>query len=343
VTRALLVVVALGCKGDKHDPVDQPKPFQHPPIADAMVDAPIEWTACDAAVRQAQAAPDFDRAKILIDGCAVCGDWKPLLDWAVLPKNCGPTIAAIDRALRQCDAICDAGVGKRVASALDNARGTDSRMPWRIIGDGCKDKVSAVPDSRYMSAAYFALDRIGRAIAAHGGASAHSLEMLDVPLPAATPSGVGPTLPSVAGVVPAPGPVISLLGPEIRIGRLPTATLGARGLTLKGDYPGAVVAKLADLPAALAKTAPRSAFVVLAPKQLPATRIVEVARAIKAPFVLGAAAPNPPTDWQLPAAIPVVIDASSKTKLEVTAAMTVEELAAKLAAAGAHDVALVAK
>jgi hypothetical protein len=344
VTRALLLVVALGCKGDKRDPGDQPKPFEHPPIADAMVDAPVDWNACDAAVAKAADAPLFDRPKLLIDGCAVCGDWKPLLDWAVLPKDGGPTIAAIDRALRQCDAICDVGVGKRVAGALDNARGTESRMPWRLIGDGCKDKVSAVPDSRYMTAAYFALDRIGRTVDARGGHAAELLHGLELPLPALTRSGIGVTLPQVAGAVPVSGVVVSFLGPEIRIGKLPSAKLGVHGITVAGDYPGALVAKLDDLAAAIKQASPTGAVIVLAPKLLQASHVVDVAKAAKAPVSLGVAAPNPPTDWQLTAAIPVVIETAAKTKIEVPPAMTVDELATKLAALpGGTHVALVAK
>jgi hypothetical protein len=342
VTRALVVLAVLGCGSKDHDKPEH-KPFEHPPIADAMVDAPVDWNACDAAVAHAADAPRYERPKILIDGCAVCGDWKPLLDWAVLPKDGGPTIAAIDHALRQCDAICDVGVGKRVASALDNARGTDSRAPWRLIGDGCKDRVSAVPDSRYMSAAYFALDRIGRTVAGRGGRAAELLHGLEVPLPPATRSGIGPTLPQVASVVPVSGVTVSILGPEIRVGKLPFAKLGAQGMTVGGDYPG-TAAKLDDVAAAIKQAAPDGAVIVLAPKQLPATRIVELARVAKAPLSLGVAAPNPPTDWQLPAAIPVVIEAAAKTKIDVSATMTVDELAAKLAALPpASHVTLVAK
>jgi hypothetical protein len=345
VTRALLVLLAAaGCGKDKSAKHDA-RPFEHPPIADAMPDAPVDWSACDAAIKQAAAAPPYDRPKILIDGCAVCGDWKPLFDWAVLPKDGGPTIAAIDRALHQCDAICDAGVGKRVASALDNARGTDSRAPWRIIGAGCKDKVSAVPDARYMSTAYFALDRIGRTVGGRGGEAGKLLETIEFPLPPATMSGVGPTLPP-GPPAPAGRVAISLLGPELRLGKLPIAKLGAHGVSIDADYPGTLVAKLDELAGAIAKAAPSGPVVVLAPKAIPATRIAELSRAAKAPLALGIAAPSPPTDWQLPAVLPVAIDAKAGKRLDVTATMTVEDLAtqlAPLAGNGVTSVALVVK
>jgi hypothetical protein len=193
-----------------------------------------------------------------------------------------------------------------------------------------------------MSAAYFALDRIGRHVAARGGESAKRLDGFDVPLPPSTRSGVGPTLPASPELAPAPSIAISVLGPEIRVGTLPSGKLGTHGVVVSGDYPGTAT-KLDGLAAAVAKLAPPGPVVVLAPKALPASRVVEIARAAKVKLVLGAAAPEPPTDWQLPAAIPAVIDASAKTKLEVSSAMTVDDLAAKLAAAGAGPVALVGK
>jgi hypothetical protein len=233
----------------------------------------------------------------------------------------GPARADLDAALHRCNAPCDTASARKMASALDTARGTENRSPWRVLGDSCKDKVSAVPDARFMSAPFFVLDRIGRAIGGRGGELAKLLAPLDIAIPAVTISGVGPTLPAGYTNVHTAGPAaITIFGPETRIGVLPRATLGPTGVTVTGNFPGelapnlaAAVAKIGDAPIA-----------ILAPEQLPAAKVVAVIalsqrtditldpkKPGRRPMELAVGSPSAPRSWQVPATIPVALNGQS--------------------------------
>src|SRR5690606_6800978 len=106
----------------------------------------------------------------------------------------------------------------------------------------CRDKVSAVPDDRFVDGAYFALDRIARAIAARGGDLAARAAAIDLPLPAVSVSGIGAPLPAVdTPTVEASDVQVTVLAGTISIGRLPRARMSAHGLAVElgaAPYPG---------------------------------------------------------------------------------------------------------
>lgn len=322
--RAALAVLVLlaACKG-KHDHAK-----------------PVMWvvdSACEAALTKAAAAPLDARPKIVIDGCKVCGDWTPILRWSTPPQEGGPARTAIEKAMLDCHAYCDPNAKQRFLGALDSARGTDMRTPWRELGEVCKDAVSAAPDGRFLGGTYFALDRIARATAAVGGTTAKLAHGIELPLPAVSASGVGPVLADVDGVTSKVGAIqITVLGDKVFVGRLPRAHLGSRGVTADlgaTGYPGTetTVDKLAGALKAAIAGDPAATITVLAPHAMPAQDLVPIvaAAAPLAPVYLAANAADAPEGWALPAAIPVAL-APAGEAVTVMPAMTVQQLAAAL-------------
>ena len=140
MTRTLVVLALLAaCKG-KHDS----KGTQ----AGSGSAAPIQWTvdaACEKAITKAAAAPLDARPQILIDGCHVCtADWAPIVRWNTRPEDGGPARTAIEKAMLDCHAYCDPNAKQRFLGALDAARGTDMRTPWRELATVCTEQVSAL-------------------------------------------------------------------------------------------------------------------------------------------------------------------------------------------------------
>ncbi len=299
----VLLGLACGCKGKDASP----PPAPHRVAADAGAPAAMDWTTCDGALRAAPQVPAARRAQSIIEACKPCGDWTPLLTWNKPQEDGGPTRAAIEAAMLACNAYCDPNAKMRFLGALDTSRGQDSRAPWRMLGDFCKEQVSAAPDARYMSAPYFALDRIARAVAARPE-GAKLLDGLDLPLPAVTVTGVGPVLPVVPVTIPGGGPTqINVTLTEIRVGAVPHATLGGSGVTVTGDYPGALVTEAA-LAATLDKlTGPIALF---APSGMPATRVLTViAAANHHPIRLAVADSGAPIGWSMYGTIPIDLTA----------------------------------
>ncbi|HTR53933.1 MAG TPA: hypothetical protein VMJ10_24730 [Kofleriaceae bacterium] len=300
----LALVLGLGC---------QKKKVQEAPKRDA---GPIEidWARCEKALHDVQAAPDPARTAALLDGCPVCGDWSPLLFWATLTENGGPRRQDITGRLDTCHAYCNTDAKRRFNDTIDEARGRNSRAPWRYLGEQCREQVSAVPDPRYMSAPYFALDRIARAVTTHGGGAAAELAKIDLPLPPFSLTGAGVDLADAPqDVVPAPAVHVTLLGDGAHVGKLPRAHLGANGVTVDygGEpYPGPVVdsAKLAAAIHAL-DPSPHPVVALLVPKELPADKIAAVvAAAPDVEFHLAAVAPGALPGW------PVVVVARDRLK-----------------------------
>lgn len=332
--RALVVLALLAaCKG-KHD--DRSKQ-----TGSGSAEAPIAWTvdaACEKAVKKAAAAPLDARPQILIDGCHVCTpDWAPIVRWNTRQDDGGPTRIAIEKAMLDCHAYCDPNAKQRFLGALDAARGTDTRTPWRELATVCKDQVSALPDARFMGGAYFALDRIARAVGMNGGNTAGALTAIELPLPAVSPSGVGPVLADVDGVTPSAGIVeVTVLGDKVFVGKLPRAHLAAGGVQVdlgETGYPGAEieVGKLAEkLRYALGDTKDPT-ITLLAPHAMPAQNLVPIvaAAAQVAPVYLAANAFEAPEGWTLPAQIPVPLGTTGDP-VTVTAEMTVQQLAGTL-------------
>jgi len=336
--RVLLLALALiACKGHDKPGSGSGSGSPHPGTADAAIAPPVDWKACDAAMRKAATEALDVRPQIVIEGCEVCGDWTPLLQWNRPQAEKGPTRQQIETSMSVCG-ICNSSAKQRFFGTLDNARGTNSRAPWRYLGDLCKAEVSAVPDTRFMTAPYYALDRIARAATSHGGESANLMAALELPLPAVSVTGNGIVLPDVEdGVSPTAGPLaITMMGDGLHVAKLPRARLGASGVAVDlGNYPGDVV-KPADLEAALKKLANGDAtttIAILAPVATPAQTLVPVvAIASKvAPVALAVNAHGAPEGWDLPATIQITLVPTGGDVVAITGEMTSQQLATELA------------
>jgi hypothetical protein len=349
---ALIFAAACGGKKKQHHAVGSGSD-SHRGSAAASTEpvVPVDWPACEAALRQAGTAPLDGRPQLIIDGCAVCGDWKPIIKWSTLQADGGPSRELISSAMDRCHAFCNGQAKQHFLGTLDDARGTTSHTPWRYLGEVCKGDVSALPDKRFMSAPLFALDRIARAAAAHGGDAANLVQAIELPLPALTLTGIGIVMPDIDGdVTPTAGPIaITLTGGGIFVAKLPRARMTATGLAVDlGDYPGNVV-KLDGLAAALTKLADATpSITILAPTATPAETLVPVVgvAAKVAPVYLAANAANAPEGWELPGNIPVALDVGTgKSAFKISHELTVQNLATELAArakAGTKKLALAA-
>ncbi len=303
------LALTVACSSKKHH--DAPTPVQRDA---AVVVITVDWAACDAAIKQAASQPDYARVGTLIAGCQVCGDWKPLLEWNKPHEDGGPTRQAIQDRMQACDAFCDPSTKQRFLGTLDAARGGPSRAPWRLLGEGCREKLSAVPDPRFMSAPFLALDRIGRKVTEHGGDSATALPAIELTLPAITFTSIGVQLPSpkAQALKAVPAIAVTVLGDQILVGKIPRAHLGKDGVTVDLGtplYPGAATATK-DLGAALAKVGDASTGVtLLAPTATLAQKLADVIAAAPAgtPFALAVIAPDSPIGWAIPAALPITL------------------------------------
>ena len=298
----VIACAAVACKS-KEQP---PKPV---PSGSAVADAAVDWKPhCADVLRGVPKLPATRRVMQVIDGCRPCGDWTPLLKWA------DPAIGrtAIDEALARCKAFCNGTAKQRWNDSFDDARGTKQRTPWRVLGEVCKGEVSALPDARFVSAPYFALDRIARATAADA-TLAPLAAALDLPLPPVGLTGSGLELPDAPATTPDAGPAaVTVTQTEIRVARVPRAKLTKDGVAVElgaDPYPGALVAPK-QLAAALDKLADPVA--VFAPKLLPATRLLDITAARgKRALHLAIAAAGVPQGWTLAGTIPVAITAAA--------------------------------
>lgn len=302
----VLVLLAAACKGKESDTKQEPKVSPHPMPEPPPVVVAADWAVCKAALEASPKTPPTRQVAQLIEACKPCGDWTPLLTWATPTEDGGPKRKDIESTMVGCKAYCDPNAKMRFLGGLDDNRGKDkvNRIPWRLLGEFCKEAVSAVPDARFMSAPYFALDRIARDVAARPE-GAKLLAAIDLPLPAASVTGAGLELPTSAVTKPTTAPSqLTITLDDLRIGGLPRAKLGANGVTVTGDeYPGASV-KLADLPAALDKLP--QPVLVLMPRKMPAARLVDVLAAGKRRTVqLGLAATSTLPGWAVYGASPV--------------------------------------
>ncbi len=326
--RALLLVALVACNDKAPKDKEIARTPEKPP--GYRVDA-----TCKSAIDKAASLPIDNRPQALLEGCPVCGDWKVLLGW----NHDGTTPEALQKSLESCNAFCSGDAKMKFIAAANKAKGTSNDMAWRKLADACGEAVDVSSDHRFMSAPYFALDRIARATADIAGAKAFEL-----PLPPLTVAGTGIVLPDLEeGVSPKVGTYhVSFIGDQIFIGKLPRAKLGAKGLDVANDYPGQQVA-LADLPAALKKLIgddPTETLTLLAPHAMPAENLVPVIQAAGAiaPLYLAATAHESPEGWQLPGAIPVAIGPDGDGTVGVTGEMTVQNLATELGQKAAQNV-----
>ncbi|MBA2544591.1 MAG: hypothetical protein H0V17_33420 [Deltaproteobacteria bacterium] len=261
--RWILVALAVACSGKKTEQPASAGPdggaggFVHPPIDSKIVDvAPADWVACKAALEAAPKTPAMRRVQSLLGACKPCGDWKPLLEWTKEQPDGGPTRTQIEDAMIACKAYCNGDAKQRFLGTLDKFRGKETRGPWRFLGDICKEAVSAVPDNRYASAPWFALDRIARA----AGERADLLPLLDAvefPLPVISISGYGYELAKSPVTAPDAGPLaMTVTQLEMRIAVVPRGKLSKDGVVTltRGElYPGIAFKTPAELEAAITK------------------------------------------------------------------------------------------
>ena len=296
--RTILLALLLACQSK---PAKQAPP---PPPADASIE--VDWAGCEAALQQAPSLGATRRVQFLLDACQPCGDWTPLLHWSTLPGEGGPARLAIEAKMLACG-YCSSDAKQKFLGTLDGARGTDSFAPWRALGEVCGDQVSAVPDARFMSAPYYALDRIARAAGARPS-SAKLLAAIELPLPAVSMTGSGYELPTAAVTTPAAGPAqITVTSSELRLGGLPHAQLTPHGLVIANDYPGVLVEPAALASALAAATGP---LAVIAPRGLSAKRLAElVGLAGGHELRLAVVGPGSPEGWVVPGTIPIALRA----------------------------------
>jgi len=304
VRRAALVLLCVAaCKG-KDAKKDAAVVIPPHPMPEAPVVVPGDWGVCKAALAANPKLPAGRQVAALIDACKPCGDWTPLIEWNKLTEDGGPKRKDIESAMIGCKAYCDPNAKMRFQGSLDDERGKTNRLPWRVLGEFCKESLSAVPDARYMSAPFFALDRIARDAAARPD-GAPLLAAIDLQLPAVSITGAGVALPETSVTKPAPpSSSITLTADGQSIGALQHGKLSDKGVTATGDlYPGSPV-KLADLPAAIEKLP--QPVLVFAPKKLPATRLVELLAVTKArPLFLADPATCTLPGWDIYGSSPV--------------------------------------
>lgn len=250
---------------------------------------PVDTDKCKLALETAPTVPPARRAKVVLEGCKPCGEWQPLLHWQARTTDGGPTRLAIDQQLQACG-TCNTDARTKFMGALDDARGTDARTPWREYGKACN-----LADGRFVSAPWYALDKIARDAGANPDL-APLLAGIELRMPAVSLTGSGYELPTASVVGPHAGPAqITVTAGDLRMGVLPTGKLTPQGLVADTDYPGAPLdaAKLVDGPVA-----------ILAPKGLPARRVLDAILPGKQSF-LAVVAPGQPEGWMVPGVVPV--------------------------------------
>lgn len=318
--RLALVAALAACRSKEPQPPPSEPPGGSAAASDAAAAAPAaDWAVgCEAALAGAPKLRPVRRVEAIIDGCRPCGDWAPLLRWNTLTADGGPKLAEIEAAMDACQAYCKPEARTAFVGALDGARGKHSSKPWRDLAEVCREAVSGGRgDLRYMSAPFFALDRIARAAAAHPKLGPLLAE-IELPLPPLSITGGAFVLPAAPTIVPEAGPVhVTVSTTEITVGLLPRAKLGSGGVTVEAGevlYPGATVAPKA-LAAALDKLpgGPDARVAMIAPKAMAARRLLDVVGAAgDHKLVLAAAVSGGPEGWHLPGVVPVVLATAAK-------------------------------
>ncbi|MFN0253478.1 MAG: hypothetical protein ACKV2T_41805, partial [Kofleriaceae bacterium] len=136
------------------------------------------------------------------------------------------------------------------------------------------------PDGRFVTAPYFALDRIARWASAQPD-GAKLLEPIVISLPAVSQTGVGVKLPDSAVTKPDILPVqITVTASTMNVGPMPIAKLAANGVLPQGEpYPGTSAESTKAQPNKLRDLAMKlgDRVALFANPQVPATRIRDAA------------------------------------------------------------------
>jgi hypothetical protein len=274
-----------------------------------------DWAVCKAALEKAVTAPATKRVDMILGACHPCGDWKTLLDWQTLQEDGGPNRKVVETTMVGCKAFCNANAKIRFMGALDDARASKTRTPWRELATQCGEEVSARPDGRFLNAPYFALDRIAR-WAAEQPDGAKALEPIVIPLPAVTQTGVGVKLPESAITKPDVVPVqITITAAGITVGAMPVAKLAANGVLPQGEpYPGKKVT-VKELAAEVKKLGGTKAALFAHP-HLPAVALLDSIGNAGVPVVLAVTSSMGPVGWVQHGTSPIALQ---RTKPSQTA------------------------
>ncbi len=325
-----LALLASACKGK------DAAPAQH--LAEGAVAAtPPDASRAEAlaACTTALAAPRTGLdggAGTLLAGCAPCGvSWTPLIMLSSFDPD-GPApeslpgAAAVLDVLDACQATCTGNARDALTSALRDAQaGKAPSKPWRKLAE-CKDALALDDRSeRFARGTWYALAQIAKALwsadAPPALRAARDATPLEFPLPPLSESSTAIAVPhsDVLAAVP-PRILVTIDQGAVRLGALPYVKLDAAGATLlttaAPDYPGPLVpletldhqiAEIVEASRALDLTVSPA---LIAPRGMPARRLIEVlARMPGSRAYLAATPATPPhAPWPEPiGAIPIFI------------------------------------
>jgi hypothetical protein len=310
----LVVLLVAACKGDPAKP------------ADPLV-------ACRTALAAPRAEDVDGGLGAVLAACTPCGvPWDPLIRISSIDPESSATalpepVAVLD-VLDACKTPCSSAARSEVGAALRQADRKPA-APWRKIAERCPGALQLDAHTRrFARGTWYALERIAAAVP---DATA------EFPLPPFSEASTALALPRVDAVAPwHPRYHVTVAADMIHAGALPFVRVTRGGLSLVGeDYPGVKT----DAPAPPAG----EKIVLIAPKSLRASRLLEVAAKLPAPVYLAATPHRHAAPWPEPlgAIATPFATAGTGTKVELPATATVSDVAAALAAAPAGTTAIV--
>jgi len=245
---------------------------------------PEAWVGpCVTAIERAAAAPDWKRARIVVDGCRPCGVAWDDVTAARVPAP-SRVVGVVDACRIGCPRTARSDFYAKI-SALEE--GDSPRAAWQALGKACPAALGAAdPDGRFAGGAWFALDQIGRRL---GEARPHLAPAvrdqvthalgLALPLPAVSVVGTGYDVPGGSGG-PSPAVAIAVTASSATVGALPVAHLGPHCLEVPAGWawPGEPAPPEALARAVAAHGA--GPVAIEAPAGLTAARVLEVAGAL---------------------------------------------------------------
>lgn len=260
---AALALVAA-CKGKgKGEPrpgPDRPGAGSAPAAVDAAADG---LPRCVTTLERAARLVPLERAGAIVRGCALCGGAYDPLIAADLAVDGGPIDReAVWAIVEACGGVCSSSAATRFKQDLaELGLGHPTITPWRTLAEACPAIMQADDQiGRFASGAWYALAtvaaRLGQARPTLPADLATRLDgalaELVLPLPPRSVTGNPLALPSGAGGRATPWLALSIVGPDVYLGRLPFARLTAGRLEVVGQplYPGTIT-PLAGLPAAV--------------------------------------------------------------------------------------------
>jgi hypothetical protein len=331
-----------------------------PPAAANPASAPPSpgWrTACLSALASLEQVEPAARVARIFAACPVC-DLAPILrDLRANPPT-APWLPDLDASVAACGGYCGRDARSEFLSYVRHQLelGEPGPTPWRKLGEACPRELGLRDDTRgFVGATWFILQRLGVAL---GGATSDATlpapwPTVTFPLPAMAVQG-GVELPEAAGAprLPPGRLAVTVFAEQTWVGHLPWGRLTSTGVIVEGTYPGAPakalsvsLARAAASAAAFLVPLPNEPVALLAPYGLPATRLVEVLRALSAPARLAVRSELALPDYAPPMVLAPLLSArpangAMQLDLSQTSAAALSELAAHLAASSTREVTL---